>query len=245
MSASDRKPELAAPSMSTSTSPSADDATVALAAAAHEIKNALGPLGMTLQLAERQLLAGHPVAPADLAFARGQVRRLSTLVEDLLDLTRADLGEIPFRPRRVDLRDVVIEAVETFKRGRPAAVTLELPEAPLAVSVDFGRMVQVLINLLENAVRYSPVGFPVVVAASRVDATTARFEVRDRGPGLSADDQARIFGRFVRGTAAEGTSGLGIGLYLCRAIVERHGGAIGVDSVAGGGATFWVEVRFG
>jgi signal transduction histidine kinase len=220
-----------------------EDATVALAAAAHEIKNALGPLGMTLQIAERQLLSGQPIAPADLAFARAQVRRLAALVDDLLDLTRADLDALAFRPRAVDLREVLTEAVETFGRGRPAPISLELPGAPLAVSVDFARMVQVLINLLENAVRYSPVGFPVVVAARRVDASTARIEVRDRGPGLSEDEQARIFGRFVRGVAAEGTSGLGIGLYLCRAIVERHGGTIGVDSVSGGGATFWVEIR--
>ena len=223
----------------------AEDATVALAAAAHEIKNALVPLGMTLQMAERQLLAGQPIVPADLAFARAQVRRLSTLVDDLLDLTRADLDALVFRPRAVDLRDVVCEAVETFRRGRSASIILELSEAPLAVTVDVGRMEQVLTNLLENAVRYSPVGFPVVVATRQVDATTARIEIRDRGPGLSADEQARVFGRFVRGAAAEGTSGLGIGLYLCRAIVERHAGAIGVDSVPGAGATFWVEIRLG
>ena len=232
MSAGDRTPDA-----------STEDATVALAAAAHEIKNALGPLGMTLQMAERQLLGGQPIAPADLAFARAQVRRLASLVDDLLDLTRADLGELPFRPRTVDLRDVVTEAVETFKRGRSAAVTLELSDAPLAVAVDAGRMVQVLINLLENAVRYSPADQPVVVATVRVGATTARIEVRDRGPGLGADEHQRIFGRFVRGAAAEGTSGLGIGLYLCRAIIERHGGTIGVDSVAGAGATFWIEIR--
>jgi signal transduction histidine kinase len=220
-----------------------EDATVALAAAAHEIKNALGPLGMTLQLAERQLLSGQPIAPADLAFARAQVRRLAALVDDLLDLTRADLDALAFRPRSVDLRELLTEAVETFGRGRPGPITLELPDAPLAVTVDFGRMAQVLTNLLENAVRYSPVGLPVVVAAMRADAATARIEVRDRGPGLDAEEQARIFGRFVRGAAAEGTSGLGIGLYLCRAIVERHGGTIGVDSVPGTGATFWVEIR--
>ena len=234
MSDGDRTPEVPA-----------EDATVVLAAAAHEIKNALGPLGMTLQIVERQLLGGQPIAPADLAFTRAQVRRLSGLVDDLLDLTRADLDALAFRPGPVDLRAVATEAVETFRRGRSALVTLELPKTPLAVTIDLGRMVQVLVNLLENAVRYSPAGLPVVVAAMRKSATTARLEVRDRGPGLGADEQARIFGRFVRGTAAEGTSGLGIGLYLCRAIVERHGGTIGVDSVAGGGATFWIEILSG
>ena len=221
------------------------DETVALAAAAHEIKNALGPLGMTLQLAERQLLAGQPIAPADLAFARAQVRRLGGLVDDLLDLTRADLGEIPFRPRPADLREVLTEAVEVFRRGgRVASVALELPDGPLLAPVDAGRLVQVLINLLENAARYSAPGLPIVVAAARAGAA-ARIEVRDQGPGLHAADRERIFGRFVRGAAAEGTSGLGIGLYLCRAIVERHGGAIGVESPPGAGATFWIELPAG
>ena len=222
------------------------DPNLSLAAAAHEIKNALGPLAMTLQLAERQLLAGQPVAPDDLAFARAQVRRLASLVEDLLDQTRADLGDLAFRPREVDLCGVVIEAVETFRRGKPAPIVVELPSdggAPLLASVDVGRIQQVLVNLLENAVRYSPAGSNVTVRLARPAPTTARIEVRDVGPGLSADEQARIFDRFVRGAASEGTSGLGLGLYLCRAIVEQHGGTIGVESAPGKGATFWMDLR--
>jgi signal transduction histidine kinase len=219
------------------------DPNVSLAAAAHEIKNALGPLAMTLQLAERQLLAGKPVAPDDLAFARSQVRRLASLVEDLLDQTRADLGNLAFRPREVDLCDVVTEAVEIFRRGKPAPIALQLPPAPLGASVDVGRMQQVLINLLENAVRYSPAGSNVTVRLLPQAPATARIEVRDSGPGLSGDERARIFDRFVRGAASEGTSGLGLGLYLCRAIVEQHGGTIGVDSAPGAGATFWINIR--
>jgi signal transduction histidine kinase len=221
------------------------DPNVSLAAAAHEIKNALGPLAMTLQLAERQLLAGKPVAPDDLAFARSQVRRLAGLVEDLLDQTRADLGTLAFRPREVDLCDVVTEAVETFRRGKPAPIAVELPPAPLGASVDVGRMQQVLINLLENAVRYSPIGSNITVRLARRAPASARIEVCDAGPGLSADERARIFNRFVRGAASEGTSGLGLGLYLCRMIVEQHGGTIGVDSAPGAGATFWMDIRAG
>jgi signal transduction histidine kinase len=66
--------------------------------------------------------------------------------------------------------------------------------------------------------------------------------VRDRGAGVAADEQERVFERFVRGSASKGTGGLGIGLYLCRAILDRHGGAIGVDSVPGAGASFWFEL---
>ena len=224
----------------------AADPNLSLAAAAHEIKNALGPLAMTLQLAERQLLAGQPVAADDLAFARAQVRRLASLVEDLLDQTRADLGDLAFRPREVDLCGVVTEAVEIFRRGKPAPIVVQLPSdggAPLIASVDVGRMQQVLVNLLENAVRYSPAGSNVTVRLARPAPATARIEVSDAGPGLSAEEQALIFDRFVRGAASEGTSGLGLGLYLCRAIVEQHGGTIGVQSAPGAGATFWIDLR--
>jgi signal transduction histidine kinase len=218
------------------------DANVALAAAAHEIKNALGPLAMTLQLAERQAKAGKPVAPADLAFARAQVRRLGALVEDLLDQTRADLGNLAFHPRAVDLGAVVAEAVETFRRGKPAPVVVELPAAPVMALVDAGRIQQVLVNLLENATRYSPAGSDVTVRLQQPAPGRARVEVSDRGPGLSTEDQARVFDRFVRGATSEGTSGLGLGLFLCRAIMEQHRGSIGVDSAPGSGATFWLDI---
>jgi len=218
-----------------------DDPAAVFGAAAHEIKNALGPLAMTLQIAERQLLAGQPIPPVDMAFARAQVRRLSRLVEDLMDLTRADLGQLPIRPLTVDLVAVVRDTVDVFRRGHAAPISVELPPDALPVSIDELRVHQVLLNLLENAARYCPAGAPIDVVVS-AGAATARVTVRDRGPGISAAQQSRIFERFVRGAAAEGKGGLGIGLYLCRTIIERHGGAIGVDSTVGDGASFWIDL---
>ena len=219
-----------------------DAAAAVFGAAAHEIKNALGPLAMTLQLAERQLLAGQQVAHADMAFARSQVRRISRLVADLMDLTRLDLGQLAIRPADVDLRGVVSEAVETFRRGHIGPVTLALPGGALPASVDGPRVEQVLLNMLENAARYSPAGALIAVALMRSSGNAARVVVRDLGPGVPAAEQSRVFDRFVRGAAAEGTGGLGIGLYLCRIIVERHRGAIGVDSTVGAGASFWFDL---
>ena len=219
-----------------------DDPMVVVGAAAHEIKNALGPLAMTLQLAERQLLAGQPIPPADMAFAREQVRRLSRLVDDLMDLTRADLNLLAVRPRAVDLAAVVNDTVDTFRRGHTAPVSVELPAGALPVSIDDTRIHQVLLNLLENAARYSPEGTPIAIAVSAPAAAVVRVTVRDRGPGIAAAEQQRIFERFTRGAAAEGKGGLGIGLYLCRTIMQRHGGAIGVDSTVGDGAAFWIDL---
>jgi signal transduction histidine kinase len=121
-------------------------------------------------------------------------------------------------------------------------VTVEPPPGPLAVSIDETRIHQVVLNLLENAARYSPDGAPIDVAVSSPHPAAVRVTVRDRGPGIAAAEQQRIFERFVRGAAAEGKGGLGIGLYLCRTIIERHGGAIGVDSTVGDGAAFWIDL---
>ena len=216
---------------------------VVVGAAAHEIKNALGPLAMTLQLAERQLLAGQPIPPADMAFARAQVKRLSRLVEDLMDLTRADLGQLAIRPRAHRSGAVVTDTVETFRRAHASPVSVELPaRTRCRSSIDDTRIHQVLLNLLENAARYSPDGAPIDVAVPSPHPAAVRVTVRDRGPGIAAAEQQRIFERFVRGAAAEGKGGLGIGLYLCRTIIERHGGAIGVDSTVGDGAAFWIDL---
>jgi len=214
----------------------------ALGAAAHEIKNGLGPLGLTLELAERRLLAGQPIPPADLAFARAEVRRLARLVNDLLDVTDADVGLFPVRARPGDLAAAARSAADIFQRGHARAVALELPDAPVPATFDADRLAQVLLNLLDNAAKYAPGPSPITVAVALCEGG-ARVEVRDQGPGVSPADAATVFDRFVRARApGDGTRGLGLGLYLCRTIVEQHGGCIGVDSAPGRGCTFWIEL---
>ena len=213
-------------------------------AAAHEIKNALGPLAMTLQLAERQLLAGQPIPPADMAFARAQVRRLSRLVEDLMDLTRADLDLLAVRPRAVDLAAVVNDTVDTFRRGHAApGLGRAARRAPLPV-VDR---------------RHAHPPGAAQPARERRALFARRRADRRRGlvarRGRGARDRARSRARASPPPSSSGSSSAscaapppkgravsGIGLYLCRTIVERHGGAIGVDSTVGDGAAFWIDL---
>ena len=216
--------------------------TFALGSAAHELKNGLGPLGMTLQLAERKLLLGEPVPAQDLSFARAQVRRLSHLVNDLLDVTHLDTDQFPMRPRDADLAATVAEAIDVFHRGNVRQIARALPSAPLPATFDPERIFQVILNLLENAAKYAPLPAPISVGLTR-GADGARIEVRDGGPGLAPEAQHRLFDCFVRARDdGDGTRGLGLGLFLCRAIIERHGGRIGVDSAPGKGATFWFEL---
>jgi signal transduction histidine kinase len=101
----------------------------------------------------------------------------------------------------------------------------------------------VVLNLLDNAAKYAPPPSPITVVVARAAGGGARLEVRDRGPGLPAGAQATVFERFVRARPlGDGTRGLGLGLYLCRMIIEGHGGRIGVDSTPGAGAVFWIEL---
>jgi signal transduction histidine kinase len=225
--------------------PDAFDATAALGMAAHELKNGLGPLSMTLQLAERKALAGEAVPPRDLAFAREQVRRIGRLVNDLLDVTRVDTDQLPLRASPGDLAATVEEAIDIFERGNVRQVARALPGTAVIVTFDRERLLQVLLNLLENAAKYAPLPAPITVALTH-GAGRARVEVRDGGPGLSADDQRHIFDRFTRAREpGDDTRGLGLGLYLCRAIIARHGGHLGVDSAPGQGATFWFDLPEG
>jgi signal transduction histidine kinase len=115
--------------------------------------------------------------------------------------------------------------------------------ATLPATFDPDRIVQVVLNLLWNAAKYAPPPALIAVAVTRLG-SIARVEVRDGGPGVPREVQARLFDRFVRARAeGDGTRGLGLGLYICREIIERHGGRIGVDSAPGAGASFWFELE--
>jgi signal transduction histidine kinase len=221
------------------------DADEMLGIAAHEIKNLLGPLAMTLQLCERRALTGEPVAPEELRFARAQVKRIGQLVGDLLDAERIDSGQFPLRMAPVDLCALVQEAVDVFGRASPRRVVCDVPPLPLMHIADGDRLTSVLVNFLDNASKYAPEPSPIEVRMSQAG-ERVRIAVTDHGPGVRPEDRGRLFQRYYRGSATQAAAGgLGIGLFICRAIAERHGGAVGVDSVPGKGATFWLDLSLG
>jgi len=140
----------------------------------------------------------------------------------------------------------VQQALEGFRRlhGDRRMVT-DLPLEPLTVSADQERLSSVLANFLDNAARYSPENSAIDVAVLRAG-DRVRVAVTDQGPGISAENQARLFERYFRAPeTAESTRGLGLGLYLCRAIAERHGGSVGMQSAPGKGSTFWLDLPLG
>ncbi len=170
-----------------------------------------------------------------------EVDRMVALVEDLLELARSESGRIALRRERIDLGEVATATVNTFaQRADRLAVELDL-DAPEAVELEADRdkLMQVAMNLVDNALRYTPPGGTVTVSVAR-ERGRGVLRVRDTGEGIPYNDLERIFDRFyvVNQSRSRDRSGTGLGLSIARELIEAHGGSIGVESVFGEGATF-------
>ena len=212
-----------------------------VADASHEIRTPAAIIRASAEVLDREGLvteAGRPLV-ADVV---SEADRLGRLVDDLLALDASDRGALSLDRRVVDLR---VLARDTTTRARPLAaergVTLAGPDegSPIAVDVDPDRLVQSLLVLLDNAMRHSPAGGSVTVAAERAGGH-AVLSVADEGPGIPRDARERVFEPFARlpGVAGAKGSGSGLGLAIARRIVELHGGTLAVDDAPGGGARF-------
>ncbi|MCY1015793.1 PAS domain-containing protein [Pyxidicoccus sp. MSG2] len=211
-----------------------------LSIAAHELKTPLTPLRLHLQMMKGQAGAGRPVAPHHVDKALTQVARLSVLVNDLLDTSRIQAGRLELSSEPISLRELIREVLSDFRVvGTLHSLEFEEPGESLVIMGDRGRLAQVLTNLVENAFKYSPTGGPVRVTARR-EGGEALVSVQDEGIGIPEDQQAHLFERFFRARNApiSGFGGLGLGLYICRDIIERHGGRIWVESGVERGSTF-------
>ena len=174
------------------------------------------------------------------------VTGLQTLIDNLLESARIEAGRFTIRRRPVDFLEVVAEAVELVQpllARRQQRLVVREPNAFTSLDVDPTRMAQVLVNLLSNASKYSPVGEPVEMTVTCEPGGLLRVTVADRGPGIPPEERANLFQRFVRLGAQDGTQyGVGLGLSVVKAIVEEHGGQVGVDDRPGGGSVFWFTV---
>jgi signal transduction histidine kinase len=224
-----------------------------LGIASHELKTPLTPLHLKVQLLHKQveLLAarGQPVSAErvseTLEVVQRQVRRLTSLVDNLLDVSRITAGRLKLELEEMDLASV---AAEILYRFAPSAsqlnCSLEL-HAPMAVvgRWDRLRLEQVVTNLLSNALKYGA-GHPVYVRVE-AEGRLARLTVTDGGIGISAEDLPRIFERFERAVSDRHYGGLGLGLYITRQIVEAFGGTVTATSMPGKGSTFVLELPRG
>jgi two-component system sensor histidine kinase KdpD len=176
--------------------------------------------------------------------AREQADRLNRLVGNLLSMTRIESGAIKLNREPGDIQDVIGTALEQLdSRITEHQIKVNVPDDFPLVPMDFTLIVQVVVNLLENAVKYSPKGSLIEVSASRIE-NKALLEITDRGMGIPSADLNRVFDKFYRVQRPENISGTGLGLSIGKGIVEAHHGNIYARSREGGGTILSVELPF-
>lgn len=230
-----------------------------LTIASHELRAPVGSLQLQVSMLQRVATgtandvstvreamgktAGELDAMRDrMAMIERHARRLARLIEQLLDASRIRVRQLPLKLEETDLSDLARETVGTLRdevEGTGSALTLAA--APPVVGLwDPVRIEQVIANLLLNAAKFGR-GKPITVSVDG-DAENGRVSIRDEGIGIGPEDRERIFLPFERAVGAGGVMGLGLGLYIARQIVDAHGGSLTLESEAGAGSTFTVEL---
>ncbi len=212
-----------------------------LAIVSHDLKNPLNAIQMTTRSLLHQF-AGSEVGRRQIAIVDRSVRRMSSLIRDLLDLSAVEGGNLKLRHEEHDAASLMSEAVEMM---RPlAAVKSQTlrevpPPEPVPVLCDRERVLQVFSNLVGNAIKFTPGGGSITVSAGSLD-HLVRFSVADTGPGIPQEELPHVFERFWKaaGTAREDSHGAGLGLSIARGIVEAHGGTMWAESQVGVGTLF-------
>ena len=213
-----------------------------LSVAAHELRTPITALSLRVEHALLLIGRGEAELPAlasSLQTVLRNTRRLNTLVDDLLDVSRIAAGRMRLAATEVDLVALVRDLLQRHEdlRARAGSAIVLHTETPAVVGHwDRARLEQVITNLLTNALKYGA-GLPVTVEIGNGD--PVRLAIADRGIGIHPEDQARIFQRFER-VASRSFGGLGLGLWIVQEVVAAHGGSVSVSSVPGAGATFTV-----
>jgi signal transduction histidine kinase len=214
---------------------------------AHELKTPLTSLKAKAQLLRRQVehAISTEILSQGLVDLERSIRRMEVLVNDLLDTSLIETNMFALHRKYCDLVELCRHLINEYTAGAGPTLTFESLGEPIEVEVDVDRISQVVINLLSNARKYSPQGSPITVMLQQVG-YEAIISVRDMGVGIPNEMLLHIFEQFYRVPGVEvqtGSSiGLGLGLYISRKIVERHGGHIDVQSSPGEGSTFSVAL---
>ena len=216
----------------------------ALSVIVHEIRNPLTSLTLNAQMIARAIERGQAPHSESARLLTQAISQLDQITNELSEAVRAESERFALTLRPVDLvalaRRVASDAELLYQRP----ITLDLPTTPLLARADAARIQVALAHLLANADAYTPPERAITLSVRRAARRSIRIEVRDEGPGIAAHDLPCIFDAFYHGSPRPQRSGhpgadLGLGLYIARAIMQRHGGEIGVESAVGQGATLW------
>jgi PAS domain S-box-containing protein len=223
-----------------------DRKNVFLATLAHELRNLLAPLANSGQVLQMQAVQ-NPAVRRVADIIERQVRQMKRLVEDLMDVSRISRGSLQLQRQYISLQDVVNQAAEIVRpliESRRHRLEVLLPSAPLQLDADPDRLRQVVVNVLNNAAKYTDPGGDIAVTLDR-EADEAVLRVRDTGIGMQPEQMATIFELFTQAHPSlhQSQSGLGLGLALVRDLVALHGGTVQVRSPGvGKGSEFIVHL---
>lgn len=206
----------------------------------HDLRSPLGNILSSLDVVQASIPEDSETEQMLLKIATRSAMRMSRMVDSLLDLRRLEAGQVNLNREQTDVAVLVDDAMEQVlpvAEGKGIELRRELsPRIPM-IDIDADMIRRVIINLIENAVKYTPSGTTVTTAA-RAGATELTFSVKDNGPGIPPAEQQRIFSKFTRLRHEAAPKGLGLGLAFCKFAVEAHGGRIWVESQLGQGANF-------
>jgi signal transduction histidine kinase len=213
-----------------------------ISVAAHELKTPISSLRLSAQLAERVLQQTN--TPDQERLSRqiqtviDQSVKLARLVEQMLDVSRVKAGRLEIQPEPTDLV-ALIEGIVDHARQKTTKHTISvLAEGPLEANMDPLRIEQVLVNLLDNAIKYSPSGGPIDIQSSQEADGEVQISVTDNGIGIPLEHRERVFEQFYQAHAGGSAAGMGLGLYISRQIAELHGGTLEAEFPEEGGSRF-------
>jgi signal transduction histidine kinase len=224
-----------------------------VALVSHELKNPLTSIKGYTQLLHAQLEGQEDFALTEqeqlcLRVIEEEADRLSALASDVIDVSRLQSGRLALKIDELDFLALVRQIVERLQ------ITTEIHTLNLLAGTDAiwiqgdrNRLEQVLLNLIGNAIKYTPQGGPITVTVTQIEESqSAEVHIKDCGIGIPEEQQARLFARFSRASnaSAHGITGTGLGLFLCRELVERHGGHIWLESEEGKGSIFAFVLPF-